>query len=113
LAGVILREKFSSRQWQEESMKGTIATLIGTLMVGAALALPAVSFAQAPGELHRQREHNFPVMHQAIDQLRSTKQMLVNDAANDFQNHKANAITHIDAAIQELKAGIQGERAHH
>ena len=32
-------------------MKGTIATLIGTLMVGAALALPAVSFAQAPGEL--------------------------------------------------------------
>jgi hypothetical protein len=29
-------------------MKGTIATLVGALMVGAALALPAGSFAQAP-----------------------------------------------------------------
>jgi hypothetical protein len=36
-------------------MKGTIATLAGTLMVGASLALPAVSFAQAPGQLQRQR----------------------------------------------------------
>ena len=44
-------------------MKGTIATLVGSVVVGAALALPAVSFAQAPGELQRQREEHFPVMH--------------------------------------------------
>ncbi len=94
-------------------MKGTIATLMGTLMVGAALALPAVSFAQAPGELQRQRAGHFPVMHAAIDQLQHTKQMLTSNAANDFQSHKANAITHIDAAIQELKLGIQADRAHH
>jgi hypothetical protein len=85
-------------------MKGTIASLVGALMVGAALALPAVSFAQAPGELHRQRESNFPVMHGAIEQLRLT---------SDFHRHKENAINHIDAAIQELKLGIQSDRAHH
>jgi hypothetical protein len=93
-------------------MKGTIATLAGTLMVGAALALPAISFAQAPGELHRQRAEHFPVMHAAIDQLEHTRQMLVSDAAADFHSHKANAINHINAAIQELKAGIQEERKH-
>jgi hypothetical protein len=93
-------------------MKGTIATLVGTFMVGAALTLPVVSFAQAPGELHRQRGHNFPVMHAAIQQLEHTKQMLTNDAASDFHNHKANAINQINAAIQELRAGIQGDRAH-
>jgi len=81
-------------------------------MVGAALALPAVSFAQAPGELHRQRTEHFPVMHQAIQQLQQTKQMLTSDAAADFHSHKANAINHINAAIQELKAGIQEERKH-
>ena len=94
-------------------MKGTIASLVGALMVGAALAVPAISFAQAPGELYRQREKHFPVMHQAIEQLQNTKQTLRGDAASDFHGHKANAINHIDAAIQELKLGIQGDRAQH
>jgi len=93
-------------------MKRTIATLVGTMMVGAALALPAVSFAQAPGQLQRQRAGHFPVMHEAIQQLQQTKQMLQKDAASDFHGHKANAINHIDAAIQELKAGVQADRAH-
>jgi hypothetical protein len=93
-------------------MKGTIATLAGALMVSGALALPAVSFAQAPGQLQRQRAEHFPVMHGAIQELRQTKQALQNDAAGDFHGHKANAITHIDAAIQELQAGIQEERKH-
>lgn len=93
-------------------MKGTIATLMGTLMVGVALAVPAVSFAQAPGQLQRQRAGHFPVMHGAIEELEHTKQVLVNDAASDFHSHKANAINHINAAIQELKAGIQEDRKH-
>ncbi len=40
-------------------MKGTIATLVAILVVGAALTLPAVSFAQAPGELQQQRAEHF------------------------------------------------------
>ena len=93
-------------------MKGTVATLLGGFVVGVALALPAVSFAQAPGQLQRQREEHFPVMHGAIEQLRQTKQALVNYGASDFHGHKTNAINHIDAAIQELKAGIQEDRRH-
>jgi hypothetical protein len=92
-------------------MKGTIATLVGTMMVGAALALPAVSFAQAPGQLQRQRENRFPAMHAAIERLEKAKEILNHEAASDFHGHKANAINHIDAAIQEIKAGIQSDRA--
>jgi hypothetical protein len=81
-------------------------------MVGAALALPAASFAQTPGELHRQRKDNFPAIHEAIQQLQQAKQTLVNQAATDFHGHKQNAIKHIDEAIEELRLGMQGDRAH-
>jgi hypothetical protein len=101
-----------SRNQQEEGMKGTIKSLVGTLIVGAALGLPVASFAQVPGQLQRQRRNNFPVVHGAIQQLQQTKAALQNDAASDFHGHKGNAINHIDAAIQELKLGIQSDRAH-
>lgn len=95
-------------------MKGTIATLMGTLMVGATLALPAASFAQAPSvRLKEQRAGNFPVVHEAIAQLERTKQLLEGSAANDFHGHKVNAEKNIDAAIHELRVGIQEDRAHH
>jgi hypothetical protein len=55
---------------------------------------------------------NFPVIHAAIEELRRTKASLQTDAASDFHSHKVNAINHIDAAIQELKAGIQEDRKH-
>jgi hypothetical protein len=93
-------------------MKRTIATLLGIFVVGAALAMPAVSFAQAPGELQRQRAANFPAMHEAIQQLQHAKQTLINDAASDFHGHKQSAIKHIDEAIQELRLGVQGDRKH-
>jgi hypothetical protein len=93
-------------------MKGTIATLLGIFAVGAALAMPAVSYAQAPGELQRQRKDNFPAIHEAIQQLQHAKQTLTNEAAGDFHGHKQNAIKHIDEAIQELRLGIQGDRKH-
>jgi hypothetical protein len=100
------------RKKQEELMSGRIATLMGTLIVGAVLVLSAVSFAQAPSaELQRQRRNNFPVMHGVIQLLQQAKSDLQHDAANDFEGHKANAVKHIDSAIQELKLGIQADRA--
>ncbi len=51
-------------------------------------------------------------MHQAVQQLEQTKQLLVNDAAKDFHGHKQNAVNHIDAAIAELRAGIREDRKH-
>jgi hypothetical protein len=111
LAGTF-QGKRSSRKRQEKSMKATIATLVGTLMVGAALALPAVSFAQAPGGLHRQRTNNFPGIHDAIHQLETTREYLKGNTAHDFHGHKTNAINHIDAAIKELRLGMQSDRKH-
>jgi hypothetical protein len=97
-------------------MRRTIATLMGallvTLMGAGTLAVPAVSFAQAPGQLQRQRRNNFPVMRAALERLQKTKEMLTQDAAQDFHGHRVNAINHIDAAIQELRLGIQSDRAH-
>ena len=95
-------------------MKGVVATLAGTLIVGAALTLPAIIFAAppAPGEVHKQRMSNFPGMHEAISQLESTREYLKNDTAHDFNGHKTNAINDINAAIKELRSGIQSERRH-
>jgi len=93
-------------------MKGTIAILVGTLMIGAALSLSAVSFAQAPSELERQRAAHFPAIHEAIRHLQQAKQTLVSDAANDFHGHKQNAIKHVDEAIQELRLAIQSDLKH-
>jgi hypothetical protein len=97
-------------------MRRTIATLVAALLVtftiGGTLAVPAVSFAQAPSQLQRQRKNNFPVMHVALERLQKTKEMLAQDAAQDFHGHRVNAINHIDAAIQELRLGIQSDRAH-
>jgi hypothetical protein len=52
-------------------------------------------------------------MHGAIQQLQQTKALPQTEAASDFHGHKANAINHIDAAIQELKLGIQSDCAQH
>ncbi|MGB6561437.1 MAG: hypothetical protein WBE69_02395, partial [Candidatus Binataceae bacterium] len=109
--GIFESKKVSSAQTAGgRIMKGTIATLVGTLMVGAALALPAVSFAQAPPVIVQERGGHFPAMHQAMEQLRHARQTLEADAAADFQGHKKNAIAHIDAALQELKLGMQAVR---
>jgi hypothetical protein len=93
-------------------MRRKIATLAGTLMVGAALALAAVSFAQAPGGFHRQRENNFPGIHAAIHQLESAREYLKHNTPHDFHGHKTNALHHIDEAIRELRLGIQSDRKH-
>ena len=95
-------------------MKGVMSTLVGTFMISAALALPAISFAAppAPGEVHQQRMNNFPGMHEAISQLESTREYLKTDTAHDFNGHKTNAINDINAAIKELRLGIQSDRRH-
>jgi len=95
-------------------MKGMMATLAGMLIVGAALTLPAISIAAPPasGEMHEQRMNNFPGAHEAISQLESTKQYLKTNTAHDFNGHKTNAINDIDAAIKELRLGIQSDRKH-
>jgi hypothetical protein len=91
-------------------MKGAIASLVGALMVGAALALPAVSLAQpARGELARQRALNFPEMHEVRHKLNEARRLLKQRAAHDFHGHKTKALNHIEQAIQEINLGIESD----
>jgi hypothetical protein len=46
-------------------------------------------------------------MNRAIDQLKTTRAMLSNDAGKRFGGHRVNAIAKIDQAIQEVRLGIQ------
>ncbi len=80
------------------------------LVVGAALALPAVSLAQpAPSELARQRANNFPEMHEVRHKLNEAKRLLKQHAAHDFHGHKAKALNHIEQAIKEINLGIESD----
>jgi hypothetical protein len=51
-----------------------------------------------------------PAMRQSIAQLERTRATLEDDAAHDFHGHRAAAIHHIDAAIHELREGVESDR---
>lgn len=78
-------------------MKSTILAMLAAFMLGAIIAAPYRS-AAAPAH---------PVMNRAIDQLRTTRAMLSNDAGKRFGGHRVNAIAKIDQAIAEVRLGIQ------
>lgn len=44
-----------------------------------------------------------PEISKAMNELQQTKYVLMNQAANDYQGHKANAIGYINNAISELQ----------
>jgi hypothetical protein len=56
-----------------------------------------------PTQAAGQEKH--PVMRKAIRQLENVKLELQNDAARDFDGHRANAVKQIDEAIEQLKDG--------
>jgi hypothetical protein len=55
-------------------------------------------------------EEKHPVIHQALQQLRSTREILVREAAHDFHGHRVAAIKHIDAAIEELELALKSDQ---
>ena len=89
-------------------MKGTIASLAGTLVVGAALALPAVSFARRRATRPAARGE-FPGVTRRVISSTKRKRFLCTEAAGDFHSHKASAIARIDQEIQEINSGIKEE----
>jgi len=85
----------------------TRRVLLGVaLLVALAFGLSALvkhaSAAPAPGERH-------PVIHQAIEQLEHTRDILVHDAARDFKGHRAEAVKHIDQALHELHEALEAD----
>lgn len=75
------------------------------LLAGAISLMPASFTANAKGgpEQH-------PVIHKAIEQLETVKSELQNQAAHDFEGHRANAIKHIDEAINQLNLALQVDK---
>jgi hypothetical protein len=84
--------------------------VLAVAMVAAAgIALPSVArhaaaaAAPAPDERH-------PVIHEAIEQLEHTREILVHDAARDFRGHRAEAVKHINQALHELHEALEADR---
>ena len=75
------------------------SSLLMPLAVHRTTAAPA----PVPDEPH-------PVIHQAIDQLRATREILVKEAARDFKGHRAAAVKHIDAALTELHEALEADK---
>jgi hypothetical protein len=80
----------------------------GTLLAALVLAFPIVARNSAANASPRPEEH--PVIRQALDQLRGTREILEKEAAHDFKGHRVAAIKHIDAAIAELKLALASDR---
>ncbi|HUI75188.1 MAG TPA: hypothetical protein VLX32_09595 [Candidatus Acidoferrum sp.] len=83
--------------------------ILGSALLAAmALTFPIVARHSAATAAPRPEEH--PVIHQALDQLRATREMLAKEGAHDFKGHRVAAIKHIDAAIEELKLALASAR---
>jgi hypothetical protein len=73
--------------------------IFGVMMTAVACMQPAYSqgaYGPPPGGEHR-------VIPMAISQLQDTRAMLASDTGNDYRSHKANAMTDIDMAMNELQ----------
>jgi hypothetical protein len=75
--------------------------------------LIAAAFAASfgAGFVANQAVADQPLMHQALDQLRGARETL-SRADSDKGGHREKAIADIDAAIDEVKAGIGFDRVH-
>jgi hypothetical protein len=97
---------------RQENQEGTVmvtrkTVLAVALLVAVGIAIPfavrRAAAAPAPEERH-------PVIHEAIEQLEHTRDILVHDAARDFKGHRAAAVRHIDQALRELHEALEADR---
>lgn len=78
------------------------------LLLAAGLVLPTVARYSVAAAAPADDSH--PVIHKAIGQLRETREILNKDAARDFKGHRAAAVKHIDAALQELNEALEADK---
>ena len=93
----------------------TIAAGVGSLLLFAALALPAVAQTSpapppapppAPGQGNWKNHEHHPEIHRALRKLEKAEQDLGN-ASHDFGGHRAKAMQLIHQAEQELQQALQ------
>jgi hypothetical protein len=83
--------------------------LLGVVVLTAAgLTFPLLARHSAAAATPVPERH--PVIRQALNQLRETREALVKEGAHDFKGHRVAAIKHIDAAIEELKLALAADK---
>ncbi|HET7207614.1 MAG TPA: hypothetical protein VFI95_13640 [Terriglobales bacterium] len=100
--------------------KKLMNTLAATMLV-AALAMPALSFAQSQDKDDQaarpksgarmkaergEKAERHPVIRRSIQQLENVRRELQNQAAHDFGGHRVEAIKSIDQAIEHLNQAL-------
>ena len=80
-------------------------------LTAAVMSMPvfAATQPQDKDDMKKGGEHH-PVIRRSLRQLQNVKQELNKDAARDFDGHRANAVKHIDEAIEELNKALESDK---
>jgi hypothetical protein len=84
--------------------------LAASLLIASGLVLPSVARYTVAAAAPAPADEPHPVIKEAIEELRGTREILVREAARDFKGHRAAAVKHIDAALVELRAALEADR---
>lgn len=83
----------------------SIILIAGLIATPTVMAQGAPTTAPAPA-MHRERH---PEMMRALRELRAAKRDL-EQAAHDFNGHRAAALNHTNEAISEVEAGLKSDQ---
>ena len=89
-------------------MRKHLVLLVASIALSVGIALPLVTLA-VPHPAAAQRQEPHPVIREAIGKIESAKNDLINYAARDFKGHRAQAVEHLNAAIDELNKALEAE----
>jgi len=77
---------------------------------GAALPNAQAPANQPPKQAAPAKRERHPAIHRAIRQLERAKQILQQEAARDFEGHRAKAVQDIDQALAELHRALEADK---
>jgi hypothetical protein len=93
-------------------LAGAAACFLALALISPDVAFPntrAPANQPAPQAAPAKRERH-PAIHRAIRQLERAKQILQQEAARDFEGHRAKAVQDIDQALAELHRALQADK---
>ena len=97
-------------------MKKTLLAAVTALALAGAMMIPVNMLAKASGSqedhegqrMGREGREHHPEIRQAIRHLEMAKQSL-KKGAHDFSGHRAEAIKHTDAALEECHKALESD----
>ena len=94
-------------------MKTKLCAVLTAIALVGAVTLPAVAQEQPTAKIKRvqmkeEKEHH-PEIAAAMNHLREAKQNLEH-AARDFGGHRANALKHVNEALEECRLALEFDK---